>query len=654
MHTSTRKRELIAVLPWAPICLAAAFGWIAVGGLDKGRCAFVKVGADGLEGRSPRSSPRHAEVDALLPLDLDPESRFQAHQFLTGSTPDSDFIGVRKAEVQIQELGTDIVNSVTIHRLRGDGKEFQDELIAVMTNNDHTVRIFSLTQSCSLDTLHFPTAMNHATISPDGSLLVAVGDEPHAYFHRRVTSGSIQVQNGPVLLRNEWQLLASPLLQVTGPEDGGMCFTTAFSPSGHICAVASQHGIITIFDTSSIQAAEDDDDAIIEVFRSSRPSLPLPASQIGAPRSMCFSPAPWDLLAWAEDHGRVCVADARHAFRSRQTIELDVDDPEIDRAEVTDLADDLIHPELRALNTEARFVRQYREARDAQDDAAAVNFAADYIEASAERRRLQREAREVGPGNPESSAQGLTERERQLLDTLRTSRERMNERERAEAQQQSPFSVNHLPPPRTIRVPNDDVSYEEYMGLPTTSSSTSSRASATLRDYIRERNLERSRTGDRTYQPRRRSSIVVSTNSANEPTPSTLAPRTGSSTFTVSPTRLSSANPPAPSTSNTDPWQTIEAAMQSGPLPDAATRLRREREAAIEANFERRQQQWARMEATRNQRIRQLYDGGGEGLERYEVDLLRSARYRNDDPDAGLGTMGLGWSEDGRQLQVPA
>lgn len=94
--------------------------------------------------------------------------------------------------------------------------------------------------------------------------------------------------------------------------------------------------------------------------------------------------------------------------------------------------------------------------------------------------------------------------------------------------------------------------------------------------------------------------------------------------------------------------------MQSGPLPDAATRLRREREAAIEANFERRQQQWARMEATRNQRIRQLYDGGGEGLERYEVDLLRSARYRNDDPDAGLGTMGLGWSEDGRQLQVPA
>lgn len=613
----------------------------------------MRVGEDESEEPSLSASRRHAEVDALLPLDLDPESRFQAHQFLTGSRPDSAFIGGRKAEVQIQELGTDIVNSVTLHRLRGDGKEFQDEIIAIMTNNDHTVRIYSLTQSRSLDTLDFPTAMNHATISPDGNLLVAVGDEPHAYFHKRVTSGTVRVQNGPTLLHNEWQLIASPLLRVTGPEDGGMCFTTDFSPSGHICAVASQHGIITIFDTSLIQTAEEDNDAVVELFRSSRPSLPLPASQIGAPRSMCFSPAPWDLLAWAEDHGRVCVADVRQGFRSRQTIELDVDDPEIDCAEITDLADDLIHPELRALTTEARFVRQYREARDAQDDAAAVNFAADYIEASAERRRLQREARERVPGNPELPAQGLTDRERQLLDTLRTSRERMNERERAEGQQQSPFSVNHIPAPRTIRISDEDGSYEEYMGLPTITSSTSSRASATLRDYIRERNLERSRTGDRTYQPRRRSSIVVSNNTAPDTASSTLAPRAGSTTLTLSPTRLSNATPPAQTTSTSDPWQTIEAAMQSGPLPDAATRLRREREAAIEARFERRQQQWVRLEATRNQRIRQLHDGGGEGLDRYEVDLLRRARYRTDDPDAGIGTMGLGWSEDGRQLQVP-
>lgn len=650
LHTATRKRELIAVLPWAPVCLAAAYGWIVVGGRDKGRCALVKVRTEGPDESSSRASRRHAEVDALLPLDLDPQSRFEAHRFLAGSRSDTDLVSGRKAEVQMLELGAEIVNSVTIYRLRGNGKELQDEILAVFTNNDHTVRIYSLTQSRELDTLHFPFPMNHATISPDGSLLVAVGDEPHAYFYRRVAAGRIQLDDVSFLVRHEWQLVANPVLQATGSGDKGMCFTSAFSPSGHICAVSSQDGTITVYDTSLIQTAEDDDEAVFKLFRSSRSLSRLPVDQI-APRSMSFSPAPWDLLAWAEDHGRVCVADVRHAFQSRQTIALDVDDPEIDRAEIADLADDLIHPELRALTTEARFVRQYREARDAQDDAAAVNYAADYIEASAERRRLQREVRARGPSNPEAISQGLTDRERQLLDTLRTSRERMNESERAEAQQQSPFSINHIPPPRWPRLLTEDVSYEEYlatMGHPTTSSATNSRASATLRDYIRERNLERSRTGDRTYQPRRRSSIVISNSNANEPTSSPSDSRTGPSNLTVSPSRLS--NPPAPPISNSDPWLTIEAAMQSGPLPDAATRLRREREAAIEANFERRQQQWARMEVTRNQRIRQLYDGGGEGLDSYEVGLLRQARYRNQDPDVGLGTTGLGWSGDGRQL----
>ncbi len=631
------------MLPWTPICLAAAYGWIVVGGPNNGRCAFVKIRVEGPEETSSRASRRHAEVDALLPLDLDVQSRLQAYHFLAGTRPDwpdSDLLSGRKAEVQIQELGKDIVNSVTIHLSPGNGKDLQDELLAVMTNNDCTVRVFSLTQFRELHTLLFPKAMNHASISPDGSLLVAVGDEPHAYFHRRVASGRVQLEDGTYLLRHEWELVSSPLLQVTGPDEGGMCFTTAFSPSGHICAVGSQEGIITVFDTNLIQAAEDDEDTIYKCFRSSRTS-PLPISH-QAPRSMCFSPAPWDLLAWAEDHGRVCVADVRHAFRFRQTIKLDLDvmdREEIDRADITDFEDDLIHPELRALTTEARFVRHYREARDAQDDAAALSFATDYIEASAERRRLQREARERGISNPDLFAQGLTERERQLLDTLRTSRERMNERERAEAQQQSPFSVNHLPPG----------TFEEYLGVPTMSSATNSRASSTLRDYIRERNLERSRTGDRTYQPRRRSSIVLSNNNANESSSSTLAQRIGSSTFTASPSRLS--NPPTTTTTHTDPWQTIEAAMQSGPLPDAATRLRREREISAEATFERRQQQWARMEATRNQiqRSRQVYDIGG-GLDRYEVDLLRQARYRAYDPDIGIGTQGLGWSEDGRQL----
>lgn len=63
-----------------------------------------------------------------------------------------------------------------------------------------------------------------------------------------------------------------------------------------ICAVASQNGIITIFDTALIHDDVDADAAVIEVLRSSRPSN-FPA-YTGAVRSMSFCPGPWDLLAW--------------------------------------------------------------------------------------------------------------------------------------------------------------------------------------------------------------------------------------------------------------------------------------------------------------------------------------------------------------------
>ena len=63
-----------------------------------------------------------------------------------------------------------------------------------------------------------------------------------------------------------------------------------------ICAVASQNGIITIFDTALIHNDVDADAAVIEILRSSRPSMS--PTYTGAVRSMSFSPGPWDLLAW--------------------------------------------------------------------------------------------------------------------------------------------------------------------------------------------------------------------------------------------------------------------------------------------------------------------------------------------------------------------
>ena len=63
-----------------------------------------------------------------------------------------------------------------------------------------------------------------------------------------------------------------------------------------ICAVASQNGNITIFDTALIHDDMNADEAVIDVLRSSRPSM-FPV-HTGAVRSMSFSPSPWDLFSW--------------------------------------------------------------------------------------------------------------------------------------------------------------------------------------------------------------------------------------------------------------------------------------------------------------------------------------------------------------------
>ena len=125
---------MIASLPWEPQCLDAGYGWICVGGNRDGRCAFIFVGEeddDSERGREAASS-HPLEVDALLPLDLDPGSRLLAHSFLQRSQS-TRTTGRGKPEVQIHEVGGSIVNSVTVHRLLSNQKGIEDEVVAVLT-----------------------------------------------------------------------------------------------------------------------------------------------------------------------------------------------------------------------------------------------------------------------------------------------------------------------------------------------------------------------------------------------------------------------------------------------------------------------------------------------------------------------------------------
>lgn len=549
-------------------------------------------------------------------------------------------------------------------------------------NNDRTVRIFSLSQARLLETLDFPTPMNHASISPDGKLLIAAGDEApgdeiRAFFCRRIDLPSAPVDGQLSYPRYEWHEIAEPRLSHAGTDEDA-CFCTAFSNSGHMCAVASQSGVITIFDTARIRDEMEMGEAVIAVLKSSRPSLRLLYS--GAVRSMCFSPAPWDLFAWAEDQGRVCVVSLRDIFQSRQTIELEMDAPDLDRANVDD------HDgtsEQRQLEIERRFVERHREALEAQDHLAAVSHTADYLELAAERRRIERET-----AASRDNVYSLSPSERQMIDSIGLRRMQVDHPEPSDPSLAAPTSVNYTPDSHTES--------STWTGLPspTPSSNLQNRSTASIHDYMRQRNLERSRASDRPYQPRRRSSVIISNANSNNNTSlphhssSSLAPiGTAAPTLSASPSSLPNNNPDMTVShlfDASDPWQTISDAMGSTNMPpDTIARLHD----LQSRNLERRTQATAAPQATIDHRIQALQGARersrAEHIEAMEVTTnraretnarasrqMRASRAdvvydeidrevvsrRMDEPrrrtrmENGVVTMGIGWSVDGQKL----
>jgi len=245
-------------------------------------------------------------VGALLPLNL-------------GSNESTQ----KELVPEVKNFGSDIVNSVSIHKLKDPDTFVRDDIVAVITSNDHIVRILSLTQGyIETAALDMPFAVNHATISPDGETLVAVGDYQQAYFYERAYSPSDRSRSlgGHASSMCSWDLLNIIMLHVPKPMILTGYFTTAWSPSSRLCAVASECGYITIIDMERLKDFENGEEAIVAVLPGTRPET---QAGPGAIRTLMFSPAPWDLLAWAEDQGRVVVADLRDSCRAQQLLKLD-------------------------------------------------------------------------------------------------------------------------------------------------------------------------------------------------------------------------------------------------------------------------------------------------------------------------------------------
>ncbi|KAF2662384.1 hypothetical protein K491DRAFT_645314 [Lophiostoma macrostomum CBS 122681] len=605
LNAATRTQALVTTLPWEARCTASGHGYVCVGGEDDGNFAAIKVAG------FPPVDP--SDVDALLPIDLGTR------------VPRPPLLGAAH-RVRLEKIGENIVNSISIHKFAGEG-EIEDEVVAVLTNNDKTVRIYSLTWNLEIAVLDLPSPMNHATISPDGQLLVAVGDSNQCFFFGRTKTQKSTISKTPTervpssspewFLFEEVRLYNPPNSTVEG------YFTTAWSPSGRLCAVGSECGYITVFDVELLRVCEYGEDAIIQLLSSTRPDVALGP---GAVRTMQFSPAPWDLLIWSEDQARVCVADIRTGMQVKQVLTLDPKEEGLEKVEIADF-DLTLSPEMQDLRREADFIRRYRRALDSEGTAAAVNFATDYIEASSERRRLHRQ---LGVVESDNDPHGLTAHERQILEALRTTRQREEGRE----QEPTPRSINYNTPGIPEARRQREAATRRNMG-------------EALTEFMFESNrlAEQAATHlDNTHGPRRRASVILSnegSGSRTDPPPNITDSAT---TRSPNPIPAHARRVDAQIVSSTDEaWRTIEEALarnvrstetaRSTASPEQRTDLRRLRQLT------------QMRERLRNAReVPDAYTLSGMGS-RYQ----RGSRIQYD-PSFGVRTAGLAISQDGRHL----
>ncbi|KAI5816928.1 hypothetical protein BZA77DRAFT_246142, partial [Pyronema omphalodes] len=293
INTGSKTRRVVACLPFNPRCIGARWGWLVAGGPDRGQ--FVSI--------------RTADTE---------------HSLNSPNRSDSS----QQPFISAQELGGQIVNSVTLHRSPNSTDD--NDVIAIMTNNDRSVRIYHLAQDRILQELTLDVSANHASISPDGRHLVIVGDSPNVWFYHPESLGSRRYEDShSTQLYSRWKQTRPPISVGT---DVDALMSTSFSSSSHFCAVASQTGQITIFDTSKLFCRDGLCNPIRQVIPSSRPG-----TDAGAIRSVQFSPSPWDLLVWSEHSGRVCIADARTDFARRQVIRVFEERDDITEAPLEEL-----------------------------------------------------------------------------------------------------------------------------------------------------------------------------------------------------------------------------------------------------------------------------------------------------------------------------
>ena len=350
------------------------------------------------------------------------------------------------------------------------------------------------------------------------------------------------------------------------------------------------------------------------------------------------------------------MVDIRNAFQSRQTLDPHTDSTGFTRAEVEEHDNT---SEQRQLEIERRFLERHREALEAQDQLAAVIRTANNVELAAERRRVERDA-----------AASEASRERQLIDSIGLRRLEGSRSVSSGNNPSLPTSVNYNPTSTRW------IESRDWNGIPSPSSNPHNRSTASIHDFMRQR--ERHRLNDRS--PHRRNLIVMSnsnsTSETSSPHPSNLIPGTATPTLSASPSRLSASTSDTVVTGTpfnpADPWQTITDAMSNANIPPGTLRSlqsrnpgsrvqataiqpaaldpAREHMTVEDADTSEAQGDRARDNPRSLRQMRAAYSRADVLYDEIGRELLLRRYQRISGRGNGLVTSGIGWSGDGRNL----
>jgi WD40 repeat protein len=645
LNTETHEREIITTLPFPPRCLTASKDWVCIGG-EQGN--YTAVSLNQRKGTPYLSASLELDADARLPLDLDHRT------FVRESTAalHRSRAPVRPITAKAIRVGTEIVNCVTLWYPTKDATEKAYQVpVAVVSNNDCTVSILNLENSEVLQQLTMPDYVNRSVISPNGALLATISDDPFLYIHERQKKQKSKKDRWtPSPDSNseyEWALLCRIQLEGQRPAEKSEMrgsFAVCFSKSGKYLAVATQYGVISVFDVETIT----DTESLVAVFTTSRPSTgtePLfhltevmseVSSQMltydaerdcgGAVRAMEFSPGLFDLLAWTESTGRVGVADVRTLFFSRQLLMIDHNSDAVERIHITERAGDpVIDPRLRSFRTESP----------------SSSTTPDYLGLDFERRQLRHLTREM----LDRHQAPLTAEELEVLQAHRIAR---RQRDAANAAREALAEASSLSRWAATTSGEGNDRRMSSAGLPAALRefvNPDRTGTASFRSFINERNQDRERRSQLQQEPRRRGSVMLAAaeSAIERETLGSSGARNGNdaaSSFerlTLTPRQATESDSP------NNPWAEIDALyrsrFQGDPPPERSTRLRIELEDEDRRDFAHRlRQPWRPLDD--NSQINPT------AQERQVLSTVTSVTTSS----GSVETMGCCWSDDGRIL----